>query len=127
MNKLQAIEDLKNLDLEFCNVCKKKGAQGWVGFFSDNGVMATSSGREDIIGKANIFKAISNTFELDNVSFIWKPVYGDVSDDETLGYTSGTSTLTYTKNGEKVIQKGKYSTIWKKINGEWKIILDIGN
>ena len=127
MDKIQAIVNLRNLDLEFCNTCKKYGAEGWVKFFSDNGVMATSGGRDDIIGKTDIFKSINKIFTLDNVSFTWEPIYCDVSDDLTLGYTSGTSTLIFTKNDKKVIQKGKYSTIWKKIDDEWKIILDLGN
>ena len=127
MNKLNAIAELKQRDIDFCNTCKKKGAEGWVMYFVDNGVMATSAGREDIIGKSDIYKSIDKIFKLDDVSFTWEPVYCDVSEDFTMGHTSGTSRLTYSNDGEKVTRNGKYSTIWKKVNGEWKIILDLGN
>ena len=127
MSRLNDIEELKKRDLDFCERCKIKGAEGWVDFFADNGIMATSAGKDDIVGKANIYKSIDKIFKLDDVSFTWEPVYCDVSDDLTLGHTSGVSKLVYKNNDKEVIQRGKYSTIWKKINGEWKIILDLGN
>ena len=127
MNKLDGIKELMNIDIEFCEECKIHGANGWVKFFADDGVMATSSERDDIIGKENIHRAISKVFDLEDISFTWEPVYCDVSDDLSFGHTSGTSIIKFIKNGEEIIQHGKYSSVWKKIDGKWKVILDLGN
>ena len=49
-------------------------------------------------------------------------VNGDRADDH--GYYEGT---TISQDGKTSSWKGKYVIIWKKINGEWKIYLDIWN
>ena len=66
-------------------------------------------------------------FDLKNIDFRWTPEIGFMSDDETLGVTSGKYTRKYLREGKKVVEIGKYVTTWKKINDEWKIVFDIGN
>lgn len=42
-----------------------------------------------------------------------------------LGYTIGNYTLKTTDmNGVPVVEKGKFQTTWKKIDGAWKVIED---
>lgn len=54
------------------------------------------------------------------------PVEIKVWEDEAYdyGYYEGTS---LTENGDEVRWKGKYVIVWKKVNGEWLIYLDIWN
>ncbi|MEM6346688.1 MAG: DUF4440 domain-containing protein [Bacteroidota bacterium] len=49
-------------------------------------------------------------------------IMGDEAYD--FGYYEGTTTL---DNGEMRSWRGKYVIVWKKIDGEWKIYLDIWN
>ncbi len=64
--------------------------------------------------------AVSNTFTatLDTI---------EVSASGDLAYTRGTHRLSLTTPGGPVEQVGKWVTIYKKIDGEWKVIVDIWN
>ena len=70
---------------------------------------------------------MNSLFNMDSLELLWVPLSGDVSDDFTLGYTTGKYTMKYKKDGKLVTKKAKYATIWKKYDGKWKITLDMGN
>lgn len=55
----------------------------------------------------------------------WKPEKVDVARSGDLGYTYGWYTLSQNDSlGNIKIKKGLYSSIWKKIQREWKLVLD---
>lgn len=127
MNKNFMIKDLIETDKIFCEECKLDKDLAWVKYLTSNSVMVTTKDNPNIIGKENVSKVIKNVFSLKNISFIWKPEVADVSDDLTLGFTSGSYIRKYYEGSEMITEKGKYITIWKKVNGDWKISLDMGN
>jgi len=49
----------------------------------------------------------------------WSSIGGDVSQAGDLGYTQGTY--------EAANERGSYVRIWKKENGEWRIVMDVTN
>jgi ketosteroid isomerase-like protein len=49
----------------------------------------------------------------------WIPIGGDVSSAGDLGYTHGTY--------EAANERGSYVRIWKKQNGQWRIVMDVTN
>ena len=58
----------------------------------------------------------------------WEPKESEVASSGDLGYTWGTSTVTYQENGLKKRIHGKYTSVWRKQpDGSWKVIVDIGN
>jgi ketosteroid isomerase-like protein len=56
-----------------------------------------------------------------------QPLGADVSLSEDLGFTNGTYSLSREQQPDKVIELGSYVRIWKRQNGNWKIVLDITN
>lgn len=56
-------------------------------------------------------------------SLTWTPAKAAVSGDGNWGYTAGD----YTFSGGGTKEKGKYVTIWKKVNGAWMVSDDIFN
>jgi len=61
----------------------------------------------------------------------WEPQFADISGD--LGYTwghfqfnPGDTTIDGHRQGTGPTSRGYYVTIWKKINGDWKYVLDTG-
>lgn len=119
--------EVTKTDRQFCIDCKTGKEKAWASYFLDDGVMITQGKKDNIVGKIEIEKAMKKTFALQNVILDWEPDYCEVSDDETLAVTRGTSTLTYISDDKEVIHHGNYTTIWKKIDNEWKISWDIGN
>ena len=53
----------------------------------------------------------------------WKPLFSDVSDDGTLGWTFGNA-HGFGPRGEF---RSKYVTVWRKqADGAWKVVADLG-
>jgi ketosteroid isomerase-like protein len=119
---------LIELDREFAAITQKEGADGWVKYFAEDGVMVPSKG--DVIrGKEAIRKAMSTSFGVSGNSLKWEPEYAEVSEDGSLGYTYGRYLRTsLDEAGNTVSGTGRYNSIWKRqIDGSYRIILDIGN
>lgn len=57
----------------------------------------------------------------------WKPERADVSAAGDLGITSGTYSITMNNAaGVPATEKGKYVATWRKVDGTWKVVDDIG-
>jgi len=79
------------------------------------------------VGKDAIAKLIAEDFAHDNIE--WHANKVGVSSSGDLGYTSGTTGMSFKDaSGKTVAYKGKYLTVWKKqANGEWKVLYDMFN
>ena len=55
----------------------------------------------------------------------WQPIGGDVARAGDLGYTRGTYEIT--DDTKKVTEKGSYLRIWRKVDGAWRIVMDVAN
>ena len=119
--------EVMDIDRQFCKDCINGKEKAWVSYFLDDGFMVTAGDGPNLVGKEQIENAMKPMFNLPDVEFTWEPDYCEVSEDGTLAVTKGTSLLQYTKDNETVTRKGNYTTIWKYVNGSWKISWDIGN
>lgn len=55
----------------------------------------------------------------------WRPVFATISRSGDVGYTTGP--YKFSINGKEVAF-GDYATVWEKqANGQWKIVIDLGN
>lgn len=126
MTKEKVLEEIKEIDKQFCKDSELNGVDGWMKYFAVDSIMITSGERENIIGKENIYKYMRDFFN-SSLRFEWEPTLYDVSEDLSFGYTSGVFLREFKKEGEIIIEKGKYISIWKKIDNDWKIVYDMGN
>ena len=55
----------------------------------------------------------------------WQPAFADVSKSGDLGYAYGSYEVTDDSNVN--VERGNYLRIWKKENGNWRIVLDVAN
>lgn len=124
MNKRKQLFDA---DTKFCEECQIDKEKAWMRYTADFSIMGTPKHHPYITDRVTIEKGIKQVFDLENIKFTWEPVHAFISEDETLGVTTGVYTRIHTDNGEEVKTIGKYCTTWKKIDDEWKIVLDIGN
>ena len=77
-------------------------------------------------GKEALTKAIASDFAQGNTT--WHPNKVGVARSGELGYTSGTTELTFKDpSGKTVTSKGHYLTVWKKVDGSWKVLFDSFN
>ena len=77
-----------------------------------------------VTGSAEIKDLFITEMSTPGASLNWAPSRAEVSASGDLGYTTGT----YETNRAGVpAETGKYVTIWKKINGVWKVAEDVAS
>ena len=116
---------LLQIDAAFSQLSVEKGAgEAFAAHLADDAVFLPI-GENLISGKQAIVKYFSDG----DSTLTWKPLKADVAKSGELGYTYGTSELTTKdKDGKTQVRYYKYVSVWKKQkNGEWKLVLDMGN
>jgi|SRR5208282_1705655 ketosteroid isomerase-like protein len=119
-------DTLKQLEGEFMKAAADKGSAGYLSYYADAAVELPNGG-PIISGKVNIAPGMGFLDDKNN-QLIWTPVGADISASGDLGYTYGTFEFhSKDKNGNPSVEHGKYTSIWKKQNDGWKVVLDMGN
>jgi ketosteroid isomerase-like protein len=120
-------DTLRQLEGEFMKAAAERGSVGYMSYYADDAVEVPNGG-PIIQGKVNIAKGMGFLDQKDN-HLTWTPVGADISASGDLGYTYGTYEFrSKDKDGKPVIDRGKYTSIWKKQqDGSWKVVLDMGN
>ncbi len=75
-----------------------------------------------VTGLENIVKSLTGEYSLR-----WKPQNAVVSGSADMGYTWGIWLLTVDTESGTLERRGKYLNVWVNRNGEWKVLVDIGN
>ncbi len=115
-------------DRAFARATAQRGAEGWASFFAENGRMLPDA-KTEVIGRADIRKAMESAFSDPTFSLTWAPDGAEVSSAGDLGYTWGRYTShRVSAEGEETTSRGRYLTIWRRqADGTWKVELDLGN
>ena len=118
---------LRDMDIQFDLDTAKRGADGWAGYFAQNGSMVLGKG-PPITGPQAIHQVMQKAFANPGTSLRWKPQKSEMLIPGSLGYTIGRyERRSLDKDGKTNIQVGTYVSIWKKQqDGTWKILLDTG-
>ena len=127
MTKAQVIKHIKELERSYCDDVSKHGPQGWLKYLADDVVFTTSGHHPDVRGKDTVRKRLEGLYKADYVLYHWDVEHVDVSDDFTLAYSYSTYTYKIRNSGEQHVYIGKDCNIWKKIDGKYKVIMQIGN
>jgi ketosteroid isomerase-like protein len=118
---------LMKIENEFMKASAEHGSQGYLSYYAADAV-EVPNGAAFLQGKAEIAKTMGFLDSPDN-HLTWAPVGAGIAASGDLGYTYGTYEFTTKdKDGQPVVDHGKYTTIWKKQkDGSWKVALDMGN
>jgi hypothetical protein len=117
---------LFDIDTQFCKESQTDKEKAWDKYMHEDCLLG--NGPEDpFTRKPEFMKSISPFYKLEDLFFVWEPKHAFISDDETLGITTGTYTRSFVVDGEVKEKKGKYTTTWKKVEGAWKMVYDVGN
>jgi len=116
-------QSLLTVDKEFSDLSEKVGMhKAFLEYIDENGVLLKDKSMP-VVGKenlANIYKLESDT----GFVLTWEPLFADISKSCDFGYTYGIWTFTV----DTLVEKGTYTTIWKKNNeNQWKFVMDTGN
>jgi ketosteroid isomerase-like protein len=114
-------KELKDADREFAHQLAARGLDGWMDSFADD-ASAIHEGKT-VTGKPALHAYYASIFADKNFSLTWSPTKAEVSKDGTLGYTYGD----YQAKEGADISRGMYVTAWRRENGRWKVVLDLGS
>jgi ketosteroid isomerase-like protein len=121
--------DLRRTDVEFAEATEKRGAEGWVSYFADDG--AQLSARAEIVrGPDAVREQMSTFFAKGDRRLTWRPLIVQVSPAGDMGFTYGPyQVLSVGRDGAtELIRKGTYMTVWRREkDGRWKVVADLGS
>lgn len=78
-------------------------------------------------GRESILKGFDVKDGSPTVTATWEPQDGYVAASGDLAYTWGIYTANITMGDATTVTQGKYTSIWKKEDGSWKLAVDISN
>jgi len=115
---------LRELEANFAADVAKHGHDAFLTYFAEDGVELVDGGginTKDAMRKQPPWP--------EGTTLSWTPVHAEMAASGDLGYTYGNYVYTAkNKEGKLVANYGKYTSIWKKQkNGEWKVVVDMGN
>ncbi len=117
-------EALAQVDIEFSRLSAAEGAAKAFGvYLADNALEAFA----DTSHPADKAAILARLRQLDDMGlvFVWAPHRAETAQTGDFGYTFGKWEL-QKKSGE-VVARGYYTSIWKRTDGAWKAIFDMGN
>jgi ketosteroid isomerase-like protein len=93
--------------------------------FAANGMMIQPDG--PVVGHEGIRLLMAGAFADSTFRLTWSPDLIGVSDDGTLGYTTGRYERRRVVDGEETAQSGSYFTVWRRqLDGGWLVEADLG-
>ncbi len=119
----RARQNLVRQDLEFSDAALNFGFLKAFQTYAAAEVRLFRENSNPFIGKQAAILALMNRKEV----LAWQATGEDVSRSSDLGYTYGTYSANSDGATKKLIERGNYLRIWKKQNGEWKVVLDVAN
>lgn len=123
----KSAEDVLATDAAWLKVYRAKDLAKSVAFCDEQASMLAPNA-PIATGKDALARAIASDFASGDTT--WHPNKVGVAQSGELGYTSGTTDLTFKDaSGKTVTKKGNYLTVWKKEvgGGSWKVLFDSFN
>jgi ketosteroid isomerase-like protein len=112
---------LLNSDREFSKTSADQGAREAFLVYAAKDVRLYRNDHFPFVGKM----AAADALALVTAEWTWKPTFADISISGDLGYSYGIYELK-DKNGA-VSERGNYARVWKKVNGTWKLLIDVAD
>ncbi len=119
-------QEIRDLDKKWVGAVARGDVATIVGFYAPDGAFLAPNA-PPAVGPEAIGEAWKGIMSLPNVSLNFRPTRIDVAASGDLATDVGTYDLAFSGEDGRVRDEGNYVVVWKKINGEWKVITDIYN
>ncbi len=121
------IEELMQADRDFALATEERGIDGWMSFFAEDAARMELGGKA-VRGLEAIRTMDGEMFASEDVLLTWSPVSARVFEDGRHGFTTGSFELLKLGGDgtHEVLGTGSYISIWRRVEGAWKVILDTG-
>lgn len=113
--------EVRDADRQFAKDTAARRLEGWMDSFADDAVIIAAG--KTVEGKQAIREFYTPIFADPEFTLTWAPTRVETSTEGTLGYTYGN----YEMKKGNVVRRGMYVTVWRKVDGKWKVALDLGS
>jgi ketosteroid isomerase-like protein len=114
---------LLNADREFSKAAADQGAREALLSYAAKDVRLFRDDHFPFVGKTAAADALTPI----SAEWTWKPAFAGVSVAGDLGYSYGVYELREKGGARLVSERGNYARVWKKVIGEWKLVVDVAN
>ncbi|MDX6385846.1 MAG: hypothetical protein QOK48_3419 [Blastocatellia bacterium] len=112
---------LLEVERKFSQTSAELGAREAFLLFAAKDVRLFRDDHQPFVGKMAAADALATVTS----EWIWTPSFAGVSVSGDLGYSYGLYELKE-KTGV-LVEKGNYARVWKKVLGDWKLVIDVAN
>jgi len=112
---------LLSVDREFSKASGEQGARPAFLLYSASDARLFRNDKFPFVGRMAAADALTPLM----AEWTWKPSFADVSISGDLGYSYGIYELR--EQSGVVSEKGNYARVWKKVNGSWKLVIDVAD
>lgn len=112
--------DLLSTESDFSKTSAKRGAVEAFLAYASSDVRVLRNHKQPFIGR----KAAVAAWTPLSIEWTWTPQFADVSQSGDLGYSYGLYEMR-DKAANAISETGNYLRVWKRVNGAWKLILDL--
>ena len=117
-------EALAQVDIEFSRLSAAEGAAKAFGvYLADDAVEAIAE--EPHPAKKEAVLTRMRKLDTTGLVFVWAPYRAETAQTGDFGYTFGRWELQ--KKEGSVVARGYYTSVWKRTDGAWKAVFDMGN
>jgi uncharacterized protein (TIGR02246 family) len=119
-------EAIRRLDRQWQAAVDARDVAAAAAFFAPDAVLMPANGPM-IVGREGIEAWFSEWLVVPEISNTFEPDMIEVAASGDLAYDRGTYRFVLDTPEGRTEDVGKYVVVWKKIDGEWRAALDIGN
>ncbi|MFO0997441.1 MAG: DUF4440 domain-containing protein [Alphaproteobacteria bacterium] len=119
-------QKIRAASTQWASVVGTKDAKAVVDFYAPDGVMMPA-GAASIEGRDALTAAWQDLMAQPGFALSFETTKVGVAKSGDLAYETGTYELAFDGTDGPVKDKGKYTVVWKKVDGNWKAAVDIFN
>lgn len=117
-----AVLELLQLDVKFSEATLKGGGKAFVEWFATDAVTLNNK-QSPVLGKTRL--AATANWDPKEYQLSWQPLGAQMGPSGDMGFTWGHyEGKSKDKQGQPVTLSGRYITVWKKVDGKWKVAMD---
>jgi len=119
---------IRAAEADFAQAAGAKSLEKALSFYAEDAVMLNPN-EAIAVGKTAIRASWTRMLAMPDMALTWAVDKVEVAKSGDLAYDYGSYSMSYSgPSGQKVSDRGKYATIWKKqADGSWKVALDMVN
>ena len=121
-------QQIRDLEQQWADAAEERNLDAIVNLFAEDGRIMPPNA-EAAMGRDSVRETWQAILDLPELDFSFEPTDVNVAESGDMAYVIGTYRLTFQSEGqeEPTQDSGKYVDIWEKVDGEWKVTVEMYN